>query len=78
MIESDGAIRPVLEYRRFHRFAIAVNRSPFSATMYWMWTGDDARIADGREAVKRADFRGLMNTISGMETAEPDDSPGAR
>jgi hypothetical protein len=78
MIESDGAIRPVLEYRRFHRFAIAANRSPFSATMYWTVTGNDRWTADVSEAVKRADFGGVINAIRAMETAEPNNSPGAR
>jgi hypothetical protein len=46
--------------------------------MYWAVTGNDRWTADGREAMRWADFGGVMDAIRAMETAEPDDSTGAR
>jgi hypothetical protein len=78
MIESEGAIRPVLVNRRHPRYAIADDLCPISPTMCRMGTGDDRRTADDSDAVRWAYYGGVVDAIRAMETAEPDDSPGAR
>ena len=79
MSDPESYLRPVLVgNRRYPRYAIALDRSPFSPTLYWRGAGDDPWTDEVTEATRWADFGGVMTAIRAMETAEPDDSPGAR
>jgi hypothetical protein len=79
MNDPEGFLRPVLVgNQRYPRYAIALHRSPFSPTLFWTGTNDDPWSADVSEATKWADYGALMTAIRRLETAEPDDSPGAQ
>ncbi len=79
MIDPESPIRPVLIGNlRYPRYAIALDRCPSSQTLYWMGTTDDPWTTDVSGAMRWADYGAVMDVIREMETAEPDDSPGAR
>jgi hypothetical protein len=75
----ESYLRPVLVgNRRYPRYAIALERSRFSPTLYWSGAGDDPWTAEVCGALRWADFVAVMTAIREMETGEPDDSRGRR
>ena len=79
MIDPESPIRPVLVgNRRYPRYAIALNRSPFSTTVYWTGRVEDPWDADVSLAKRWADFGAAELAVREIEAAEPDDSPGER
>jgi hypothetical protein len=79
MIDVEGANGAVLVgSRRYPRYAVSFNRYLFLPMLYWTGVVEDPWTTEVSEAMTWADYGAVMDAMRAMETAEPDDSPGAR
>jgi hypothetical protein len=64
MIDPESKIRPVMIGNRcYPRYAIAIDRSPFSPTLYWTGTSEDPWTVDPSRAMKWAEYGDVMDAI---------------
>jgi hypothetical protein len=67
MSDPETLIRPILVGNpRYPRYAISVDHSPFTPTLYWNGKGDDPWTDEVCDAMKWADYGKVMTMIRGM------------
>ena len=77
MIDPEKTIRPVMVGNsNYPRYAIAINRSPFSPRLYRTGTGGACWTTEPSEARKWANYGEVMVAIHAWEPARSDEFPG--